>query len=217
MSDPGDRLPLAGVQPLRYHANESILTFRGREWETSPDGLLRPVTILSALQTAQRLGVPGDVITRAERLKLNAFYFRLGRLAQKGETDRYEPTATWSRASQIARTWRSDLAWWLYNTLGYRGAPRKLSPKLAWKLSTMPSWAALARSKGAMCHVGRVNTKRRIALCGAAGASSFDGTSVVRFPVNLERLNRAVETARRQGAFELETGAVDDADRPRRP
>src|SRR5688572_9296405 len=32
-----------------------------------------------------------------------------------------------------------------------------------WKEETMPMWAGLARSCGAICHFGRVNTARRIA------------------------------------------------------
>lgn len=85
----------------------------------------------------------------------------------------------------------------------------------SWKLATAPRWAAVARAKGAWCHVGRVNTKRRIALCGVAGATSFDGTSVVRFPCNLERLDRATRAATAQGGLELESGLVDESDRPR--
>lgn len=60
-----------------------------------------------------------------------------------------------------------------------------------WKLATMHAWAALAASKGAWCHVGRVNSARRIFLCASAGASSFDGTSCTRFAVNIPALSRA--------------------------
>jgi hypothetical protein len=98
------------------------------------------------------------------------------------------------------------------------GHPRKWSwtkpgGSTAWKLATTPRWAAVARKKGAWCHVGRVNTKRRIALCGAAGASSFDGTSVVRFPSTMGRLDRATQRATRQGGLELDDGVVADSDR----
>lgn len=60
-----------------------------------------------------------------------------------------------------------------------------------WKEETMPMWAALARSCGAICHVGRVNTARRIALCAAAGVDSFDGSSVSRYAKTLPRLDNA--------------------------
>lgn len=59
----------------------------------------------------------------------------------------------------------------------------------AWKLATLRQWGALAREVGAWCHVGRVNTRRRISACAEAGAHSFDGTSVSRFAVTLPRLD----------------------------
>jgi hypothetical protein len=60
-----------------------------------------------------------------------------------------------------------------------------------WKLATMKQWAALARSRDALCHVGRVNTARRIRLCAAAGVDSFDGTSASRFAGTLWPLELA--------------------------
>jgi len=71
----------------------------------------------------------------------------------------------------------------------------------AWKEATMSTWGALARSRGAYCHVGRVNTARRIALCGAARVDSFDGTSVTRFPSTLPEL----EAARARYSFKPQT------------
>jgi hypothetical protein len=67
-----------------------------------------------------------------------------------------------------------------------------------WKLATMRQWAALARSRAAICHVGRVNTAKRIRLCEAAGVDSFDGTSATRFAVTLGPL----ELARQQTDLE---------------
>jgi hypothetical protein len=61
----------------------------------------------------------------------------------------------------------------------------------AWKVATMPTWAALARSRGAHCHVLRVNTERRIRLCAAAAVDSFDGSSASRFAVTLPPLELA--------------------------
>lgn len=55
----------------------------------------------------------------------------------------------------------------------------------------MAMWADLARSKGAWCHIGRVNSVRRIRKCALAGASSFDGTSASRFVVELRKLDDA--------------------------
>jgi len=68
-----------------------------------------------------------------------------------------------------------------------------------WKLTTLGTWGALAARVGCYLHVGRVNTRRRIARCAAAGAHSFDGTSVTRYAVSLGRL----EPARRQGSLRL--------------
>ncbi|WP_288804637.1 hypothetical protein [uncultured Novosphingobium sp.] len=63
-----------------------------------------------------------------------------------------------------------------------------------WKLATMAMWSKLAHAHGAICHVGRVNSARRIACCEAAGIDSFDGSSASRFAVTL----RPLELARQQ-------------------
>ncbi len=67
-----------------------------------------------------------------------------------------------------------------------------------WKLATMARWARLAHHRGAICHVGRVNSARRIRLCAAAGIDSFDGSGVSRFASALPPL----DLARRQGDIE---------------
>jgi hypothetical protein len=67
-----------------------------------------------------------------------------------------------------------------------------------WKLATMASWARFAHVHGATCHVGRVNSARRIRLCAAAGADSFDGSGVSRFAAALPPL----DLARRQADVE---------------
>lgn len=66
-----------------------------------------------------------------------------------------------------------------------------------WKERTLRDWGELAAFAGCHLHVGRVNTLRRIRICQEAGARSFDGTSVARFPVNLEKL----DAGRRQEHF----------------
>lgn len=58
-----------------------------------------------------------------------------------------------------------------------------------WKLSMIPKFAALARRAGCWIHVGRVNTRRRILLCGANGVDSFDGTSATRYAKTLPLLD----------------------------
>ena len=67
----------------------------------------------------------------------------------------------------------------------------------AFKESTLPQWGALARQRGCWCHVGRVNTMRRIHLCGFAGVTSFDGSGTSRYAVTVKKL----EYARRQLAL----------------
>lgn len=61
-----------------------------------------------------------------------------------------------------------------------------------WKERTMFTWAQLARETGAYCHVGRVNTARRVKLCQMAGVDSFDGSGVSRFVKHLAVMERAL-------------------------
>lgn len=60
-----------------------------------------------------------------------------------------------------------------------------------WKLETMKRWGRLARQTGAYFHVGRVNTAKRIKMCGLCGADSFDGTSATRFSKTIPMLTNA--------------------------
>ena len=69
-----------------------------------------------------------------------------------------------------------------------------------WKLEMLDTWGEVARDRDCYLHVGRVNTRRRIARCAAAGAHSFDGTSPVRFPSTLSRL----DAQRKQTALEFD-------------
>lgn len=66
-----------------------------------------------------------------------------------------------------------------------------LGGSTSWKLATMRQWGAACANAGAHYHVARVNTVRRIAACVRAGADSFDGTSVIRFPSTLGKLDAA--------------------------
>ena len=71
-----------------------------------------------------------------------------------------------------------------------------------YKLETLATWGVVARATGCYYHVGRVNSMRRIYLCAAAGADSFDGTSVSRFAKNIRHL----DCARRQTSFVFDDG-----------
>lgn len=64
-----------------------------------------------------------------------------------------------------------------------------------WKEQTAHVWGSLARRRHCYLHVGRVNSARRIRICAAAGADSFDGTSVSRYAKTLPRLDRATRQA----------------------
>lgn len=65
----------------------------------------------------------------------------------------------------------------------------------AWKEQTMATWTAAAHAAGAVCHVGRVNTQRRLRLCQMAGADSFDGSGVSRFRKHLAVMERGLSQA----------------------
>jgi len=60
-----------------------------------------------------------------------------------------------------------------------------------WKERSARGWGDLAARVGCYLHVGRVNTRRRIALCADAGADSFDGTSASTYASTLPLLDRA--------------------------
>jgi len=62
------------------------------------------------------------------------------------------------------------------------------------KEGTLAQWASLAHRCGSWCHVGRVNSVRRINMCTNSGVDSIDGTSPVRFRVTLPM----IDAARRQ-------------------
>lgn len=75
-----------------------------------------------------------------------------------------------------------------------------------WKERTMATWAALARECNAYCHVGRVNSQRRVKLCQMAGIDSFDGSGPSRMVKHLEQMERALA----QSAF-MFGGTSNDA------
>lgn len=50
-----------------------------------------------------------------------------------------------------------------------------------WKDRTIPMWADYARSRAIVCHIGRVNTLKRLRACVEARVDSVDGSGVARF------------------------------------
>lgn len=65
-----------------------------------------------------------------------------------------------------------------------------------WKERTLMQWGELAEERSTYLHVGRVNTARRIRLCGDAGVDSFDGTSASRYARTLPLLDNEVRQLR---------------------
>lgn len=60
-----------------------------------------------------------------------------------------------------------------------------------WKEATLSQWGVLGKQVGCWVHVGRVNSARRIRRCGDARVTSFDGSGVSRYAVELPRLDHA--------------------------
>ncbi|MBC8640802.1 hypothetical protein IAG25_28700 [Caballeronia sp. EK] len=79
-----------------------------------------------------------------------------------------------------------------------------------WKEKTAHVWGSLARRRHCYLHVGRVNSARRIRICAAAGADSFDGTSVSRYAKTLPRLDRAT---RQSDLFAAAHDGLEEAQR----
>lgn len=59
-----------------------------------------------------------------------------------------------------------------------------------WKEATCGQWADCAHERGTVCHVGRVNTLRRLQICQAAKVDSFDGSGPSRFEAALHKMER---------------------------
>lgn len=59
-----------------------------------------------------------------------------------------------------------------------------------WKEATCGHWATVARAAGALCHVGRVNTLRRLKIVEMGGAHSFDGSGAAKWEKHLHRMER---------------------------
>lgn len=64
----------------------------------------------------------------------------------------------------------------------------------AWKERAIAEWGPWGAARGVWVHVGRVNTTRRIRLCGDGQVASFDGSGPSRYANELHRL----DCARRQ-------------------
>lgn len=77
-----------------------------------------------------------------------------------------------------------------------------------WKEATAGIWGSIARRRNCYLHVGRVNSVRRIRICAAAGANSYDGTSASRFAISLPPLDAAT---RQEDLFSSSHDSLTDA------
>jgi len=68
-----------------------------------------------------------------------------------------------------------------------------------WKVTRLGDFARLCMDLSRWCHVGRVNSLKRIWLCATSGADSFDGSSASRYAVTCRKL----DAARRQTALDF--------------
>jgi len=59
-----------------------------------------------------------------------------------------------------------------------------------WKERTVHHWRRRTDEMGAYCHVGRVNTARRLDLCAFYEVDSIDGSGASRFSVHAEKMER---------------------------
>lgn len=67
-----------------------------------------------------------------------------------------------------------------------------------WKLKHMKKIADICKEANKICHVGRVNSKKRIELCWHAGVSSVDGSGASRFNPTALIISRAILQLERQ-------------------
>ena len=117
------------------------------------------------------------------------------------------PDAVGDRAAtlEMSKAWRRELAGYRFVFCVQDGMKPEEVLKAArgavglfvggsteFKEATMRTWARLAHDNGMICHVGRVNSQRRIRMCHTAGVDSIDGSSVARFSCTLRRLDLAV-------------------------
>jgi hypothetical protein len=75
-----------------------------------------------------------------------------------------------------------------------------------WKEQTAREWGKAAEQAGVICHMGRVNSQRRLRIAFRAGCHSFDGSSASKFMVSLGPLERTRQTEMQQQTLWKEDG-----------
>ena len=75
-------------------------------------------------------------------------------------------------------------------TFTKRGIGIFIGGSTEWKLSSIKGISDLCRGYDVLCHVGRVNTLKRLRKCVFDGAHSFDGSGMARFKKTAEIMTR---------------------------
>lgn len=96
-----------------------------------------------------------------------------------------------------------DVASWLGPRVGIF-----IGGSTEWKEHTARQWGEVARRRGAWCHMGRVNSARRVHICTEAGLDSFDGSGPSRFVTT--GIARKLARAASQGAIRFLDGPAKE-------
>ena len=176
----------------------SVQKIRGKTRPTWPDGSPAPYAMDNGAWTAFVRGTPFDA---------PAFRFALERIGE-GTVWVVMPDCVGDaqRTLEMAEEWWPELCQhqvllavqdgmrqdqvvaWLDRGL----AGIFVGGSTEWKLRTLADWARLARDHGRICHVGRVNSVRRVRQCIDAGVHSVDGTGATRCTCVARRLSRGL-------------------------
>lgn len=105
--------------------------------------------------------------------------------------DRQGTLALWKQYAPQAAAYGWPLAFAAQNGMTFDDVPAEadvvfLGGDTEWKLSNLTDWCR----RFPRVHVGRVNTIKRLRLCGAAGAESCDGTGPARAHDQWEQVQR---------------------------
>jgi hypothetical protein len=76
-----------------------------------------------------------------------------------------------------------------------------------WKVATLARWTELGHAQERPVHVGRVNSRRRMALCRSVGVDSIDGSGPTKWLKHAERVRRWADELRPQmSLWEMDHG-----------
>ena len=72
-----------------------------------------------------------------------------------------------------------------------------------WKLNNAGKIAKICRDNNALCHIGRVNSAKRVRMCWNWGATSFDGSGMSRFSLTARYVSSELLMLRTQEKQQL--------------